>query len=355
MTPSVRLFTTLPFAIAVLWACDDGGVAPAGQARQVERIALSAPAVSMSDGDTLRLYANLLDQHGAVIGDGSVGVEWSSANPAVVAVTSEGALTALRPGITRVTASAGDGVSQDVPVTVHARVSSLRVTGGQAQQGYPSYPLNDSISVRALDRRGVGVPDVEIRFHPAGGGASVSPGLAVTDAQGIARTQWTLGSAIGTHHMEARAPGTVAPAAVEASVASVLLARVTAPDSASVGGALPASVRLDSAPFGRAIGGALVVLRWDPTRLRLDPSSIAGGGSGRLAYRLDDAGGALHLASTDPLSTSGEGVLASFVLDVVGGSGGVADLELEIVQLVDAAYGDVAAAALVTPARVMVR
>lgn len=54
-------------------------------------------------------------------------------------------------------------------------------------------PLDDSLAVQVRDRFGNGLPGVEVAWTAAAGGGSLPPNTT-TDANGVARAQWTLGS-----------------------------------------------------------------------------------------------------------------------------------------------------------------
>jgi Bacterial Ig-like domain (group 1)/Regulator of chromosome condensation (RCC1) repeat/Bacterial Ig-like domain (group 2) len=148
----------------------------------------------------------------------------------------------------------------DAPAVITAVAPATRSgTAGRA--------VADSLRARVTDAHGNAVPGVTVVWSVAAGGGTVSPGTAATDAQGIARTSWTLGLQIGTQQ------------AAEASLAPAVRAQFTAvaqlPLDASlvkvsgdgqtgtVGTALPqpAVVELRSS-LGQPIAGAAVT--WTP-------------------------------------------------------------------------------------------
>lgn len=74
--------------------------------------------------------------------------------------------------------------------------AALQVVAGDAQQGIATLPLRDSVVVLVTDGQGAPVSGAVVRFASVGGG-SFSPANATSDAQGRARSAWTLGAGAG--------------------------------------------------------------------------------------------------------------------------------------------------------------
>lgn len=74
--------------------------------------------------------------------------------------------------------------------------------GGDGQTGAPGERLPDSLAVRVEDQHGNPVGGVTVTWSAASG--SISPGEAVSGANGIARTSWRLGTAAGSYSAEAQ-------------------------------------------------------------------------------------------------------------------------------------------------------
>ena len=88
------------------------------------------------------------------------------------------------------------------------RLASLQPVGGTS--GFSAVvgrAVPDSITVRAIGTNGKGLSGVAVRFEVTSGGGSISPTQVVTDAQGFARAQWTLGTAVGENTARASAEG----------------------------------------------------------------------------------------------------------------------------------------------------
>jgi hypothetical protein len=77
--------------------------------------------------------------------------------------------------------------------------------GGDAQQGQVASVLPESIAVRIVDAQDQPLARIEVEFEVMSGGGVVSEAVVSTDAEGIARSRWTLGTSTGVAHiLEAR-------------------------------------------------------------------------------------------------------------------------------------------------------
>ncbi|HET9983245.1 MAG TPA: protein kinase [Longimicrobiales bacterium] len=92
-----------------------------------------------------------------------------------------------------------------------AGVPHLVVLKGADQQGDPGARLPDDIAVRVEDGSGRAVPNAVVRFRVLAGGGSVDRPAARTDADGMARTGWKLGTVEGRNVLVAQAEGLDAP------------------------------------------------------------------------------------------------------------------------------------------------
>jgi hypothetical protein len=81
--------------------------------------------------------------------------------------------------------------------------TSIEIVSGAGQAGPVEAPLRDDLAVAVRDAQGVGVAGIDVTFAPSEG--SVGAPIVTTDASGVARTVWTLGSTIGSQQLEASA------------------------------------------------------------------------------------------------------------------------------------------------------
>jgi protocatechuate 3,4-dioxygenase beta subunit len=235
-------------------------------------------------------------------------------------------------GLAQATATVDQGaltftalVEADAPAAVGA------VAGGG--EGPVGGAMADSLAVRVTDRHGNPVAGTMIDWAVTSGGGAVSPARSATDAQGIARAQWTLGLLAGTPGQTAS--GTLAglpPVAFQATAVTrgVPLQLIGIAGDGQTGGVR--AVLADSlvvalrTPAGAPIQGATVV--WAATgggRVSPAASRTDAQGRARAAWTLGAvAGTQLSSATVD------EGTLrffatarqdAAYGLRLVGGDG----------------------------------
>ena len=175
---------------------------------------------------------------------------------------------------------------------------SITKAGGDAQTGALGTALTDSLAVRATDAFGNPVPNVQITWAASVNNGTVSPATSQTNAQGIAKTRWTLGSRLDIPHSVTATSGTLAPAtfsvtpALPASATIVKLAGDGASSTVGLAMAESLAVRVQLAD-GQVVPG--VQVSWNVTsgngtiapqasvtqstgiaRARLTPGNIAG-------------------------------------------------------------------------------
>jgi Bacterial Ig-like domain (group 1)/Regulator of chromosome condensation (RCC1) repeat len=106
------------------------------------------------------------------------------------------------------TARATAGPSLEVVFTATASVPAnaiLQRVGGDNQTGFVGQPLADSLVVRVILPDGRPLRGVQITWVPDPNGTA-SPATSITDANGRARTRWTLGTDAGTPTLRANGP-----------------------------------------------------------------------------------------------------------------------------------------------------
>lgn len=169
---------------------------------------------------------------------------------------------------------------------------SVTKTGGDAQTGPLGAALPDSIAVRVIDSFSNPVPGVQVTWAPGVGNGAVSPVSSQTNAQGIAKTRWTLGPRLDVPHEVTAQTGSLAPARFTATATLPVSARIVPVAgqgaTATVGAALADSiaVRVELAS-GDPVPGATVT--WTVT---------GGGGSVSPATSTTQADGATRARLT---------------------------------------------------------
>src|SRR5689334_18977266 len=92
----------------------------------------------------------------------------------------------------------------DLTLPSDHRAAELAVVTGNEQTGSPGQALPQPLVVRATDAASAPVNQVRIAFVVTAGGGSTAPDTALTDADGRASAQWTLGTSMGAQAVEAR-------------------------------------------------------------------------------------------------------------------------------------------------------
>src|SRR3954466_1513351 len=198
--------------------------------------------------------------------------QWRLDDTSVAEIDTSGIVSGKIAGRTFATATV-NGVSGKAPVMVVATAADI-ATGaggappaagdvatcaGGARRAAAGNPLPQAIVVRVTSRRSRPVEGVLVKFRVADGQGSLEPASAVTDADGRARTVWTLGDLPGRQTLLAtveRVDSALAVVAEAEPVASnTRLAALTESGEGDAGRALADTVAIrvtDST--GRALG-----------------------------------------------------------------------------------------------------
>lgn len=329
-----------------LASCTGDSAGPPAHLRVPAAIGLDASGLELNDGDTVPVAVDVFDQHDRVFSPRPAGMafEWSSDDESIARVEDGERLVGRSPGVTTIRARFGD-METEATVAVRPVAHEVVVIEAPAQGGQPSAPLPDSVVLRAIDRHGNGVGGVAVRFAVVAGGGTVAPSTAISDDDGLVRVEWTLGPVIGPQTMHAFLASGGEPIAIETTISHVVRARVDAAAGVARGGSLPVIVRIDSDLFPAAIGGAHVVLSWDPSSLSL-AAPVGAGDYSRVRSRVDAANGELHLVALDPAIKRGAMAAAYLTFDVNGAVGASTTISVSIAQLVGVDFSDVTAAGI---------
>jgi hypothetical protein len=145
-------------ALVALVACgSDSGTEP----RLPSDLALDRATLTLEIGDTLRVNASILDQHGRAFDVPPAGfdVTWASSN-ALVASVQDGLVTAVSSGTVTITASAGT-LSAQLPATILARTVTMQLSFTYSGDWDGSFSVS---AIRRLDDLG---DNVAISFYDA--------------------------------------------------------------------------------------------------------------------------------------------------------------------------------------------
>ena len=146
-------------------------------------------AVTVLEGAPLQLRARGLDARGHIVAQ--AGAAWHIDDSSVAVLDPSGVLTGRTAGRSVVSARI-DGKSGYLPISVVMTAAHLELVAGSGQRALAGRQLAQPIVVRATNRRGEPAPNKVVTFRTTDGAARVQPDTARTDADGRARTMWTL-------------------------------------------------------------------------------------------------------------------------------------------------------------------
>jgi hypothetical protein len=147
--------------------------------------------IVLPEGADLELRARATDSRGYTIAGQNA--TWHIDDKSVAALDSNGLLTGRSAGRTTVGAKI-DGVSGRTTVLVVTPATAIALVAGTNQRALAGRALPQAVVVRATNRRGGPASGKKVMFRLTDGLGSVEPASATTDADGRARTNWTLGA-----------------------------------------------------------------------------------------------------------------------------------------------------------------
>ena len=174
-----------------------------------------------------------------------------------------------------------------------ATAASVEILSGGSQEGTVSQEVAETVTLRVLDDAGSPVEGASVRFVIESGEGQVTPGLATTDTDGIARSTWRLGPMIGMQAV-----------------------------TAGVDGAQRVRVRFESMARSAGLTAASAVVTGGTHSCSLRPDGVMACWGGNAAGQLGD--GSLAGRLVPDLSVQG-----GTIVRVVSGLGHVCSLNLE--------------------------
>ncbi len=187
-------------SVLVLASC--GGDGTGIPTNQVGAIVIDPGSLTFERGTRRQFSAVTYDAFGHQL---NVPVVWQSSSPGVASFDASGVLTAETPGTASVTASSLGYTSNPVQVVVTwngaANLATFSWTPPNAAT--PGAIVSDSIRVLVTNTAGAPVGGARVLFAATGGAGSVSPAVAISSANGLAATQWTLGAKAGPNSASA--------------------------------------------------------------------------------------------------------------------------------------------------------
>jgi hypothetical protein len=147
--------------------------------------------IVLPEGSQLELRARPVDARGYAI-QGLQPV-WHVDDTTVATLDSVGVVTGRSAGRTSIVAKV-DGVAGRTGISVVTPASAIALVAGSSQRTLAGKTLPQAVVVRATNRRGGPASGKRVVFRVVDGQGGVDPASAITDADGRARTNWTLGN-----------------------------------------------------------------------------------------------------------------------------------------------------------------
>jgi uncharacterized protein YjdB len=159
----------------------------------------------MTPGQSVSLSAIVMDSYGNEATDPQI--EWRSSDRSVAQVNDQGQVSAQSTGYAQISAKSGALEASANIAVVSITAGALHKVIGDGQTGTVGQPLPEPPTILALNGDGEPVREVELRWTVRRGGGGVSSATALTDEDGRASVNWTLGEATGTQILDVTADG----------------------------------------------------------------------------------------------------------------------------------------------------
>ena len=185
--------------LLALAACGEPGSAPDPDARPASISIIPQSATLTYAGATAEFRARITDQNGD---DYPGTATWSTSDPGIFTVATDGEVTAVGSGAGTLTASIQE-VSATASVLVDQLPFALVIASGDGQEGTAGETLGDAVVARVEDAGGAPIWGLSVTFMASNGDGSADPATAETDADGLAQSSWTLGAGSGVQLLSA--------------------------------------------------------------------------------------------------------------------------------------------------------
>ena len=146
--------------------------------------------IVVAEGTDLQLVARAFDSRGNLIS--GVTPAWHVDDNSVASLDSTGVITGRNAGRT-VIAARVEGVAAKSWVSVVTPAAAIALVAGSSQRALAGRGLAQAVVVRATNRKGSAASGKRVTFRLGEGQGAVDPASTVTDADGRARANWTLG------------------------------------------------------------------------------------------------------------------------------------------------------------------
>jgi hypothetical protein len=237
--------------------------------------------IVLPEGAELQLRARATDSRGYAIA--GMTASWHIDDNSIAGLDSTGLLSGRVAGRTAIAAKI-EGVSGRSSVSVVTPATAIDLVAGINQRALAGKTLPQPVVVRATNRRGGPAAGKRVNFRLTDGQGLIDPATATTDADGRARTTWTLGSYPGRQTLFATVENVDSALAILAEAdpvpSNTRVVALTETLSAHAGSELPDTVAVHvTDSTGRVLGD--VPVRW---------TVVDGGSVAAISARTDSLG-----------------------------------------------------------------
>lgn len=249
--------------------------------------------LTLHAGEVVQIAVQVNDASGRPVGGAPI--NFSADSNSIVRVSHLGVLSAVGLAGQDSIRIASGALTRTIPVVVRAGPPNvIEISSAEPRGGLAGTALNAPIVVTVRDAYGNTVPRAAVHFTTETGGEA-SPATVSTDAAGIARTVWTLGSLAGSQSLYVRADS--AQTVVEATARAGSMSQIQNIDPISrrthAGDTVAVKLRATD-QFGNGVAGVVFAFNVDggrgtvlPARVESDSIGIA-----QTSWRTDTVAGA---------------------------------------------------------------
>jgi hypothetical protein len=269
-----------------------------GPGRNARTVTVSPSDVSVSPTAPQSLTATAVDAAGNAVTD--LLLSWTSSDPTLATVVGTGTtatVTALgRQGTVTISATIPTGIAGSARLNLLSLPTHLALSSGDLQVDSVGLAVANPFVVRVTDDAGLPVPGATVTWTRTAGTGAPAAATSVSDASGLARLAYTLGTTLGADTVRASLTG-VATAAATVQFTTRAISRAASAiavvsgdaQAAAVLGTLagPLVVRVTDS-FGNPVAGASVT--WS--------AAVAGSAALAPATALTDANGTAQTLAT---------------------------------------------------------
>ncbi|MBI4499941.1 MAG: hypothetical protein HY700_02150, partial [Gemmatimonadetes bacterium] len=174
-----------------------------GTGASADSVVITVHPASVVTGDTVLFQAVAYDNDAPVPGTPVGWVSLDTARAKVPAAAVGKVVGGTQRGATRIVAQLLTGPADTASLSVQLLPAAIGVANGNNQTATVRLLLANAIVAQVKASDSLGVAGVWVKFAVQSGGGTISPDSALTDANGRASTQWTLGPTAGAQLVRA--------------------------------------------------------------------------------------------------------------------------------------------------------